>query len=57
MLLVFFVLVGGIWLMWMFDYNISVVVIVGFIVLVGVVVEIGVVMLIYFDYVFEVCVV
>jgi Cu(I)/Ag(I) efflux system membrane protein CusA/SilA len=40
-------LVGGIWLLWLLDYNLSVAVGVGFIALAGVAVEIGVVMLVY----------
>ena len=40
---------GGIWLLYLLDYNLSVAVGVGFIALAGVSVEIGVVMLIYLD--------
>ncbi len=40
-------LVGGIWLMYLLDFNMSVAVGVGFIALAGVSVEIGVVMLVY----------
>jgi Cu(I)/Ag(I) efflux system membrane protein CusA/SilA len=40
-------LVGGFWLLWLLDYNLSVAAGVGFIALAGVAVEIGVVMLIY----------
>ena len=40
-------LVGGIWLLYLLDYNLSVAVGVGFIALAGVAVEIGVVMLLY----------
>ncbi len=40
-------LVGGIWLLYLLDYNLSVAVGVGFIALAGVAVEIGVVMLVY----------
>jgi copper/silver efflux system protein len=50
MLSVPFALVGGIWLMWMLDYNLSVAVAVGFIALAGVAAETGVVMLIYLDH-------
>lgn len=50
MLSVPFALVGGIWLMWMLDYNTSVAVAVGFIALAGVAAETGVVMLIYLDH-------
>ena len=53
MLSVPFALVGGIWLMWMLDYNTSVAVIVGFIALAGVAAETGVVMLIYLDHALE----
>jgi Cu(I)/Ag(I) efflux system membrane protein CusA/SilA len=42
-------LVGGIWLLYLLDYNMSVAVGVGFIALAGVAVEIGVVMLVYLD--------
>src|SRR3546814_20489147 len=49
MLSVPFALVGGVWLMWMLDYNVSVAVIVGFIALAGVAAATGVVMLIYLD--------
>jgi copper/silver efflux system protein len=50
MLSVPFSLVGGIWLIWLLGYNLSVAVIVGFIALAGVAAETGVVMLIYLDY-------
>src|SRR3546814_963206 len=50
MLSVPFALVGGVWLMWMLDYNVSVAVIVGFIALAGVAAETGGVMLIYLDH-------
>lgn len=49
MLSVPFALVGGAWLMWWLDYNMSVAVAVGFIALAGVAAETGVVMLIYLD--------
>ncbi len=42
-------LVGGLWLIYMLDYNLSVAVGVGFIALVGVAAEFGVVMLVYLD--------
>ncbi len=42
-------LVGGIWLLYLLDYNLSVAVGVGFIALAGVSVEIGVVMLVYLN--------
>ena len=50
MLSVPFSLVGGIWLMYLLDYNLSVAVAVGFIALLGVAAEIGVVILIYIDH-------
>jgi Cu(I)/Ag(I) efflux system membrane protein CusA/SilA len=49
MLSVPFALVGGVWLMWLLDYHLSVAVAVGFIALAGVAAETGVVMLIYID--------
>lgn len=42
-----FALVGGVWLMWTMDFNMSVAVAVGFIALAGVAVEIGVLMVMY----------
>jgi Cu(I)/Ag(I) efflux system membrane protein CusA/SilA len=48
-----FALVGGVWLMWVLDYNLSVAVAVGFIALAGVAAETGVVMLIYLDHAWE----
>jgi Cu(I)/Ag(I) efflux system membrane protein CusA/SilA len=48
-----FSLVGGIWLLYWLDYNLSVAVIVGFIALAGVAAETGVVMLIYLDQALE----
>jgi Cu(I)/Ag(I) efflux system membrane protein CusA/SilA len=53
MLSVPFALVGGVWLMWMLGYNLSVAVAVGFIALAGVAAETGVVMLIYLDHAWE----
>ncbi len=53
MLSVPFSLVGGVWLMWLLDYNMSVAVAVGFIALAGVAAETGVVMLIYLDHAWE----
>jgi Cu(I)/Ag(I) efflux system membrane protein CusA/SilA len=50
MLSVPFALVGGAWLMWLMDYNMSVAVAVGFIALAGVAAETGVVMLIYLNH-------
>ncbi len=44
-----FALVGGVWLMWLLDYNLSVASAIGFIALAGVAAETGVVMLIYLD--------
>lgn len=49
MLSVPFALIGGIWLLWLLDYNVSVAVGVGFIALAGVAAETGVVMLMYLD--------
>ncbi len=48
-----FALVGGIWLMYLLDYNMSIAVGVGFIALAGVSAEIGVVMLTYLHQAFE----
>ena len=53
MLSVPFSLVGGIWLIWLLGYNLSVAVAVGFIALAGVAAESGVVMLIYLDHAWE----
>jgi Cu(I)/Ag(I) efflux system membrane protein CusA/SilA len=50
MLAVPFSLVGGVWYLWMLDYNLSIAVAVGFIALAGVAAETGVVMLIYLDH-------
>ncbi len=50
MLSVPFALVGGLWLIWLLNYNLSVAVAVGFIALAGVAAETGVVMLIYLDH-------
>jgi Cu(I)/Ag(I) efflux system membrane protein CusA/SilA len=44
-----FALVGGFWLIFLLDYNLSVAVAVGFIALAGVAAEFGVVMLVYLD--------
>ncbi|MDP1593526.1 MAG: efflux RND transporter permease subunit [Gallionella sp.] len=49
MLSVPFALVGGVWLLWLLKYNLSVAVAVGFIALAGVAAETGVVMLIYLE--------
>jgi Cu(I)/Ag(I) efflux system membrane protein CusA/SilA len=45
-----FALVGGVWLLWLLGYNLSVAVAVGFIALAGVAAETGVVMLVYLDH-------
>ncbi|WP_456129289.1 efflux RND transporter permease subunit [Thiorhodovibrio frisius] len=44
-----FALVGGLWLIHLLDYNLSIAVAVGFIALAGVAVEFGVIMLVYLD--------
>jgi Cu(I)/Ag(I) efflux system membrane protein CusA/SilA len=48
-----FALVGGVWIMWLLDYNLSTAVAVGFIALAGVAAETGVVMLLYLDHAWE----
>jgi len=48
-----FALVGGVWIMWLLDYNLSIAVAVGFIALAGVAAETGVVMLIYLDHAWQ----
>ena len=48
-----FALVGGIWLLYLLDYNLSVAVVVGFIALAGLAAETGVVMLVYLDQAFD----
>ncbi|HYU08892.1 MAG TPA: CusA/CzcA family heavy metal efflux RND transporter [Gemmatimonadales bacterium] len=45
-----FALVGGVWIMWLLGYNVSIAVAVGFIALAGVAAETGVVMLVYLDH-------
>jgi len=45
-----FALVGGVWIMWLLGYNLSIAAAVGFIALAGVAAETGVVMLIYLDH-------
>ncbi len=45
-----FALVGGVWLIWLLDYNLSVADVVSFIALAGVAAETGVIMLIYLDH-------
>ncbi|MFK4046225.1 efflux RND transporter permease subunit [Roseomonas mucosa] len=52
MLSVPFALVGGVWLMYLMNFNMSVAVAVGFIALAGVAAETGVIMLIYLDHAF-----
>jgi Cu(I)/Ag(I) efflux system membrane protein CusA/SilA len=44
-----FALVGGVWLMWLLDYNLSVASAMGFVALAGLAAETGVVMLLYLD--------
>ncbi len=53
MLSVPFATVGGVWLLWLLGYNLSVAVVVGFIALAGVAAETGVVMLIYLEHAWE----
>ncbi len=53
MLSVPFALVGGVWLLWVLNYNVSVAVGVGFIALAGVAAETGVIMLIYLDHAYQ----
>ncbi|MDD5300322.1 MAG: CusA/CzcA family heavy metal efflux RND transporter [Gallionella sp.] len=53
MLSVPFALVGGVWLLWLLGYNLSIAVAVGFIALAGVAAETGVVMLIYLEHAWE----
>jgi len=48
-----FALVGGVWIMWLLDYNLSIAVAVGLIALAGVAAETGVVMIIYLDHAWE----
>ncbi|MFQ5570492.1 MAG: efflux RND transporter permease subunit [Rhodothermales bacterium] len=48
-----FALVGGIWLLYVMDYDLSVAVGVGFIALAGVAAEIGVIMLTYLDHAYQ----
>jgi Cu(I)/Ag(I) efflux system membrane protein CusA/SilA len=50
MLSIPFSLVGGIWLMYWLDYNLSIAAVVGFIGLIGIAAESGMVMLIYLDH-------
>jgi len=46
-------MVGGVWLLYLLGYNLSVAVVVGFIALAGLAAETGVVMLVYLDETFE----
>ena len=48
-----FALIGGVWLMWILGYNLSVAVAIGFIALSGVAAETGVIMLIYLDHAYR----
>jgi Cu(I)/Ag(I) efflux system membrane protein CusA/SilA len=48
-----FALIGGVWLLFLLDYNLSVAVVVGFISLAGLSAETGVVMLVYLDEAFR----
>jgi Cu(I)/Ag(I) efflux system membrane protein CusA/SilA len=48
-----FALVGGVWLMWLLDFNTSVATAIGFIALAGVAAETGVIMLIYLDHAYR----
>jgi Cu(I)/Ag(I) efflux system membrane protein CusA/SilA len=53
MLTVPFTLVGGVWFLWVLDYNWSVAVTIGFLALAGVAAETGVVMLVYLNHAWE----
>jgi copper/silver efflux system protein len=48
-----FALIGGVWLMWLLDYNLSVATSIGFIALAGVAAETGVIMLLYLDQAYD----
>jgi Cu(I)/Ag(I) efflux system membrane protein CusA/SilA len=48
-----FSLVGGVWLLWLLDYNLSVAAAIGFVALAGVAAETGVVMLLYLDHAYR----
>lgn len=48
-----FALVGGVWLVWLLNYNMSVAVAIGLIALAGVAAETGVIMLIYLDHAYN----
>ncbi|QCT20161.1 efflux RND transporter permease subunit [Jejubacter calystegiae] len=45
-----FALIGGVWLLWLLDYNLSVAAAVGFIALAGVAAEFGVIMVLYLNH-------
>ena len=48
-----FALIGGVWAMWLLNFNLSIAVAVGFIALAGVAAETGVVMLLYLDHAWQ----
>lgn len=48
-----FALIGGVWLLWLLDYNLSVAAAVGFIALAGVAAEFGVIMVLYLNHAIE----
>jgi Cu(I)/Ag(I) efflux system membrane protein CusA/SilA len=48
-----FALVGGVWLMWLMDFHLSVATAIGFIALAGVAAETGVIMLLYLDHAYR----
>jgi Cu(I)/Ag(I) efflux system membrane protein CusA/SilA len=48
-----FAMVGGVWLMWLLGYNMSVAVAIGFIALAGVAAQTGVIMLLYLDQAYQ----
>ena len=48
-----FALIGGVWLIWLLDYNMSVAVAVGFVALAGLAAETGIVMLVYLDHAYR----
>jgi Cu(I)/Ag(I) efflux system membrane protein CusA/SilA len=48
-----FALIGGLWLMYWLDFNMSIAVAVGFIALAGIAVEIGVLMLVYLNHAYQ----
>ena len=53
MLSIPFTLVGGVWFLWLLDYNWSVAVTIGFLALAGVAAETAVIMLVYLDHAWE----